>query len=112
MKTWFRHLTKRLASIGALPDEDAETRLPKTTLVLTSILFMFAGLLWGCMYVYFGEGLAALIPLGYAFFSMFSLVRYGLTKKFERYRFAQLFLILLLPFALMVALGGFVEGLR
>lgn len=110
MKIWFRHLTKRLASIGALPNEDAERRLPKTILVLSSILFMFAGLLWGCMYLYFGAGMAALIPLGYAVFSLFSLVRYGFTKRFERYRFAQLLLILLLPFALMVALGGFVQG--
>jgi adenylate cyclase len=110
VKNWFRHLTRRLASIGSLPDEDAETRLPKTILVLSSILFMLAGLLWGCMYVYFGAGMAALIPLGYAIFSLFSLVRYGLTKQFERYRFAQLLLILLLPFLLMVALGGFVQG--
>ncbi|HSF90421.1 MAG TPA: adenylate/guanylate cyclase domain-containing protein [Saprospiraceae bacterium] len=110
MKIWFRHLTKRLASIGALPNEDAETRLPKTILVLSSILFMFAGLLWGCMYLYFGELHAGLIPLGYTIFSFFSLIRYEMTRRFEAYRFAQLLLILLLPFFLMVALGGFVEG--
>jgi len=71
---------------------------------------MIAGTGWGVMYLLFGEKLAGMIPLSYALVSLASLVYFGLTRKFRVFRFSQLLLILLLPFALMISLGGFVNG--
>src|SRR6185503_20231541 len=106
----FEKLFTRISSIGANPHDDDESRLQKSLLVLCSILFMFAGILWGCMYISFGEESAGLIPLLYVVVSFFSLVYFGFTRQFSVFRFSQLLLILLLPFALMIALGGFVNG--
>ena len=103
-------LFRFLASIGALPNDDAETRLPKSILVLSTISFMLLGVGWGFMYISFGERNAGLIPLCYGIFSFFSLIYFGLSRNFVIYRFSQLLLILLLPFFLMVSLGGFITG--
>ena len=110
MKITTRKLIQYLASIGADPKDDAETRLPKSLLVLSSIPFIMVSLVWACMYIYFGEVYAGLIPLGYSLFSFFSLVYYSYSGRFESFRFNQLFLILILPFAVIVALGGFIGG--
>ena len=100
----------RISRIGALKDDDEETRLQKSLLVICAIPFIIAGAGWGLMYVIFGEGLAGLIPLEYALFSTASIVYFGYSRKFEIFRFSQLLLILLLPFILMLSLGGFVNG--
>ena len=110
MKKLLTDLFRFLANIGAHPNDDAETRLPKSTLVLSNISFMLLGLGWGLMYISFGERYAGLIPFCYGIFSFFSLIYFGLSRNFPLYRFSQLLLILLLPFFLMVSLGGFVTG--
>src|SRR5690348_6056545 len=110
MKQTLKRIFTWLTSIGVQPQDDEETRLNKSLLVLSSIPFMIAGMLWGLMYILFGEVYAGLIPLSYSVFSFFSLVFFANTCKFGVYRFTQLLLILLLPFALMVALGGYVKG--
>jgi len=110
MKLSFRELFRRIAAIGADPKDDAETRLPKSLLVLSSVPFIFLPLLWSIMYIAFGEVYVALIPMAYSIFSFFSLVHYSYTKRFESYRFNQLLLILILPFAVMISMGGFIGG--
>jgi guanylate cyclase len=110
MKKFFQDIFRRLAAIGVDPADDAETHLPKSTLVLSTIPFMLAGVAWGYMYISFGEMYAGLIPLCYGIFSFFSLIYYGLSRNFQFYRFSQLLLILLLPFFLMMSLGGFITG--
>ncbi|HYV92373.1 MAG TPA: adenylate/guanylate cyclase domain-containing protein [Chitinophagales bacterium] len=100
----------RIATIGALQSDSEELRLQKSILVICSIPFLLAGVGWGAMYMLFGEKLAGMIPLSYAFISFASLIYFGLTRKFQVFRFSQLLLILLLPFALMLSLGGFVNG--
>ena len=101
---------KSIASIGSHPSDDEELRLQKSLLVLSSILFMLTGVAWGVMYMMFGERLAGFIPLSYSLFSAISLLFFGITRKFGFYRFMQLLLILILPWALMMALGGFING--
>ena len=110
MKKLLTDLFRFLTNIGAHPNDDAETKLPKSTLVLSNISFMVLGVIWGLMYISFGERNAGLIPLCYGIFSFFSLIYFGLSRNFELYRFSQLLLILLLPFFLMVSLGGFITG--
>src|SRR5688572_15761288 len=71
---------------------------------------MFAGFAWGLMYMLFNEPLAAAIPFSYGIISLLSIIYFGQTRQYHFFRFSQLTLILLLPFLLMVALGGFING--
>ncbi len=99
-----------LSGIGSRPEDDEELKLQKSLLVLCAIPFILAGAAWGAMYVSSGEVNAGLIPLSYSAFSLASLVYFGISKKFLVFRFSQLVLILLLPFALMLSLGGYING--
>src|SRR6186713_1154344 len=103
-------LFTRITSIGADPQDDEDTRLHKSLLVLFSIPFMFVGTLWGCLYIFWVEKQAGFIPLCYGSASFFSLVYFSFSNKFVIFRFSPLLLILLLLFALMVALGGYING--
>ena len=100
----------RLTAIGAAPGDSEDLRLQKSLLVMFTFPFLIAGVAWGIMYFLFGERSAAIIPLSYAVFSLLSILHFGITRNFVALRFTQLLLILLLPIALMVVLGGFVKG--
>lgn len=96
--------------IGMDPEDDDETWLQKSLLTVCAVPFAFAGVAWGIMYFLSGEPLAGFIPISYAIFSVLSIIHFGLTRRYHFFRFSQLTLILLLPFFLMMALGGFVNG--
>ena len=99
-----------IGRIGATRDETDDMRLQRNLLVLGTLMFIVAGALWGLTYMFFGEYLAGGIPFGYSVFSMLSVVMFALTRRYGFFRFSQLLLILLLPFFLMVALGGFINS--
>jgi adenylate cyclase len=99
-----------VARIGADPNDDDDIRLQKSLLVICAIPFIFAGAAWGIMYILFNEPLAGAIPLSYSIISLFSTIHFGWTRQYRFFRFSQLTLILLLPFFLMVALGGFINS--
>ena len=105
-----KKLVTLVARIGADSGDEDDTRLRKSLLVICSLLFVLAGAAWGLMYILFGEMLAGMIPLSYAVISLLSIFLFGLTRRYHLFRFSQLLLILLLPFFLMVTLGGFVNG--
>ncbi len=65
---------------------------------------------WGVFYFIFDETLAAIIPWTYTAAVTISLIVFALTGRYAAFRFVQLTLILLLPFLLQLALGGFVNG--
>ena len=92
------------------PTDDVDIRLRKSLLVVCALPFLIAGFGWGLLYYLFGEPLAAAIPFSYGVISLLSIVHFGLTHRYRFFRFSQLALILLLPFLLMIALGGFVQG--
>src|SRR5574341_788772 len=99
-----------LAGLGADPGDNEELRLRKGLLVSGSVMFIAAGAVWGLFYMAFGEWLAGSIPAGYAAISLVSVLVFARTRRYGFFRFSQLTLILLLPFLLMVALGGFVNS--
>jgi adenylate cyclase len=99
-----------ITQIGADPNDDDDIRLQKSLLVVYAFPFMFVGLAWGIMYFFFHEPLAGAIPFSYGIFSFLSILHFAQTRQYAFFRFSQLTLILLLPFLLMVALGGFVNG--
>jgi len=103
-------LLHRIARIGADADDDDDIRLKKSLLVVCALPFVLAGVAWGLMYIFFNEPLAGMIPLSYAGISLLSIWHFRLTCRYRFFRFSQLLLILLLPFLLMMALGGYVSG--
>jgi guanylate cyclase len=113
-RTFLKDLAERVlplaGTIGIDPDDSDEMRLRKTLLVLGSFMFIAAGMLWGILYFSFGEFIAGSIPFGYAIFSSLSVVVFHLTHRHRLFLFTQLLLILLLPFLLMIALGGFIKS--
>ena len=58
----------------------------------------------------FDETFPSSIPFTYTFLSIIGLLILFLTKNFKLFRFTQLLLIMLLPFILMISLGGFISG--
>ena len=110
MNSSFKKLLTRIAAIGADANDDEETRLQKSLLVICSIPSIITGAAWGLMYISFGELYAGLIPLSYSVVSTLSLIYFGLSHRYQVFVFSQLLLILLLPCALMTALGGFISG--
>ncbi|HLF62848.1 MAG TPA: adenylate/guanylate cyclase domain-containing protein [Saprospiraceae bacterium] len=105
-----KKITVKVASIGSDPTDDDDIRLRKSLLLLCSFPFMVAGCAWGSLYIATGEPLSGLIPLAYAFVSMLSVIHFGITRRYQFFCFSQLLLILLLPFFLMLTLGGFING--
>jgi adenylate cyclase len=96
--------------IGEDLSDSQDLRLQKSILVVGSFMFITTGALWGIFYILFREPLAGLIPLSYAAVSSLSVVHFGLTRQYRFFRSSQLVLILVLPFLLMLALGGFINS--
>ena len=110
IRNLYNRLISAITRIGSDPNDEDDTRLQKSLLVLSSFIFMLLATMWGIGYVIFGEPLAGSIPLSYAFVSLLSIIHFGLTRQYRFFRFSQLALGLLLPFILMVVLGGFING--
>jgi len=87
-----------------------EARLRRVLLVSGAVAISVLAIVWGLVYIAFGEPLGGAIPISYTVLSLLSIVVFTVTQRYEVFRFAQLSLMLILPFALMVALGGFVPS--
>lgn len=105
-----RRLLEVIARIGSDPDDSDDVRLHKALLVGGSLMFILAGVLWGLIYLAFGEALAGAIPLSYSGVSLLSVALFAASGRYELFRSSQFVLILLLPFLLQLALGGFVSS--
>jgi guanylate cyclase len=106
----FQQALLSISRIGSDQNDDDDIRLQKSLLVVCAFPFMGAGVAWGLIYVFSNEPLAGAIPLSYSFISLLSIINFGRTRQYSFFRFSQLALILLLPFFLMVALGGFINS--
>jgi guanylate cyclase len=106
---WAR-VVNLVVRIGDDPDDTLEIRIQKRVLVAVSTVVGLTALLWGALYFVFDEPLAASIPWTYALGVGVSLLVFAVTGRYRVFRFTQLFLILLLPFMLQLALGGFADG--
>ncbi|HEY5983875.1 MAG TPA: hypothetical protein VIU38_10415, partial [Anaerolineales bacterium] len=103
-------LSRTIAGIGASSADSEELRLRKRLLAGGSVMFIIAAFTWGLAYMAFGEWLASSIPMAYALISFISVLAFARTRQYAFFRFSQLALVLLLPFLLMIALGGFVNS--
>ncbi len=98
----------RIQDAVFVEDDSDDLKQQKSLLVAFSLLVLPAGIIWGAIYLVFDEPLAASIPIAYSVLSLTSTLLFVWMKKYEPYRVIQLVLILLAPFFLMLALGGFI----
>jgi adenylate cyclase len=97
----------RLAEIGALPSDSEELRLRKAVLVLSSTLMASLAFAWVATYAALELWVSAAIPLAYQVASATSIATFARTRRYRLFRASQLWMSLLLPFALQWTLGGF-----
>jgi guanylate cyclase len=103
-------LVDNIAGRVSSPADDPEVRAQKTLLVLSALLFIPPSLVWSAMYFFFDERLSAAIPFAYVIVTLIGLAIFALTGRFTLLRWIELALILALPFALQLTLGGFVPS--
>jgi signal transduction histidine kinase len=90
------------------PGEDQEARQRKVLLVVASVLVVPAGLIWGAVYWVYQERAVALFPFAYSALTLLDILVLFRFRRYELFRMIQQFLILALPIAFHLALGGFV----
>ena len=96
-----------LAAIGASASDSEDLRLHKAVLVLSSTLMAGLTPIWVIPYAALGLWLSAAIPFAYMLVSFASIYTFARTRRYVLFRRAQLWMTLLLPFALQWSLGGF-----
>ena len=99
-----------ITRIGIEAEDSNETRLEKNLLVVSALMMSTLSILWGALYFYFKEPLAAAIPLSYAALSYLSIMIFALNRRYHFFRTSQILLSLLLPFFLSLSLGGLVSS--
>ena len=92
------------------PDDSDDVRARKAQFTLAMSLIVPAGLVWAALYAAFGAWTAALMPLGYSVLTAINLVILHQSRHFRWFQVTELILILAAPFALQIALGGYVGG--
>ena len=106
----FQKFVSKVSAIGSDPNDNEDTRLQKTLLVFSSLMMASLAIVWSSIYLAFRENLAASIPFTYAILSFLSIGWFARTRQYAFFRGSQLLFPLLLPFFLMLALGGFVSS--
>ncbi|MEX1239275.1 MAG: response regulator [Cyclobacteriaceae bacterium] len=101
---------QKFIGLGQHAKDSEEEKLRKSSLLVMSGPFAVAGLVWGVLYFANGLLVPGLIPFTYGLLSLASIAHFSITTRYRFFRNSQLFLILVLPFFLQIALGGFVPG--
>lgn len=96
--------------LGHHPEDTEDEKLRKSSLFIMSAPFAVAALIWGLLYFLNGLTVPGLIPFSYGILSVLSIIHFSKTTKYKVFRSSQLLLILILPFALQLSLGGFIPG--
>lgn len=98
---------QRLAEIGVVSPDSEELRVRKAVLTLSSVLMGSLACVWVATYAILGLWVSAAIPFGYQLASGLSIFVFARTRRYRLFRRSQLWMSLLLPFALQWSLGGF-----
>jgi serine phosphatase RsbU (regulator of sigma subunit) len=99
-----------LVKIFKLDNLDEEEKLKQSILIRIIVLTVFFGFIWGVIYFLLGYALPGLVPIIYGILSIGNMFQYYLYQRYSVFRLIQLILILLLPFCMQIALGGFING--
>jgi class 3 adenylate cyclase len=93
-----------------MPSDSEELRLRKAVLVLSSTMMASLACVWVATYAALGLWVSAAIPFAYQLASAASIYTFARTRRYLLFRRSQLWLPLLLPFALQWSLGGFTNS--
>lgn len=91
-------------------NSDSKTKFTyqqENLILISGIGFAVAGFIWGLVYFALGETTVGLIPISYSIFLLIPLVVYVKTKSVEFFLFFQFALLIVIPFAMHLTLGGF-----
>jgi guanylate cyclase len=102
-------LLERLASIGANPDDDLDTRKRKALLVYLAVLILPISLVWGTLYLTLGA-VSGAVAYAYFVISVASIVLFARTRNFELLLRIQLLDISLAPTISMWPTAGFLAS--
>ena len=100
----------RVADVGRLPSDSEDLRLRKAILTLSSSLMATLAFVWVATYAVLGLWVSAAIPAVYQVASAASIYTFARTRRYRLFRRSQLWMSLLLPFALQASLGGFANS--
>ena len=93
--------------IGVDPSESSDAALQRRLLIIMSVGTLPLTLLWSVIYFAAGARLAAAAPAVYSIVTPINTALLGCTRNVVLYRFIQLLMTLVLPWLVMVSLGGF-----
>jgi guanylate cyclase len=96
-----------IARIGVDPADSPDIALQKRLAVSLSLAVVPAAVVWSAIYFAAGAGVAGIIPGSYAIVAPANTALFAATRWLGLYRFTQLLMFLLLPWLLMMSLGGF-----
>jgi adenylate cyclase len=96
--------------VGADPRDSPETALQKQVAVVLCVGTLPLTALWSAIYLAVGVPLAAAVPAFYTLFTPLNTALFAWTRNLGTYRFSQLLTILVLPWLVMLALGGFYQS--
>jgi guanylate cyclase len=102
-----QRLTRRVADIGSNPSDSEEVALQKRLAVSLSLAIVPLALAWSAIYLAMDAPLAASIPGSYVLLAPVNTAIFALSRNIRLYRFGQLSMFLVLPWLLMMSLGGF-----
>ena len=96
-----------LLHISVQPDDSDETREKKALSIALAIGMSLGGIIWGFYLLIGSEPGAAMIPFAYTLVTFVNILYLRVSGNDNRFRSFQIFLSLMLPFLLMVSMGGF-----
>jgi len=99
----FEHLVARIADD---PGDSDELGFRKRLAVAFSIFMCPIAIIWGLGYLYLGVRLAAIIPLAYTVLIVLNIAIFWRFRRYKIFRYTHLLILLVVPFLLMLALGG------
>jgi adenylate cyclase len=103
----YQRLLAQAGRIGAAPTDSPERALQKRLIVSLSVGLLPLTLLWSVIYFAAGAPLSAAIPGLYTIIAPINTAAFAWTRSLAVYRFIQLLMFLILPWLLMMSLGGF-----
>jgi guanylate cyclase len=106
----FQRLAVRAMRIGLDPADSNEIALQKRLVVSLSLVIVPLAVLRSAVYFAVGAPLSAAIPGSYSIITPVNTAIFALTRNLGFYRFTQLLMMLILPWLLMISLGGFKES--
>jgi guanylate cyclase len=100
-------VTDWISRIGKDPADSTDVALQKRLVVTLSLAVVPAAIIWSGIYFLAGAGVAGFIPGSYAILGLANTALFAFTRRLGFYRFTQLLMFLLLPWLLMMSLGGY-----